>query len=331
VTTLVVKHERWPATLRSIGSVAAVRGVVVSADLPGVVLSISFDSGRAVREGEVLLRLDARQEEAQLKAAMAQLELTRMNLTRMSGLLGKGVAAKAEHDRAAAEEKQAEAHVGEIRATIARKTVKAPFSGVLGIRQVNTGQYLNAGDPIVPLQALDPVHVNFSVPQQELAPLRPGASVSITGEGIAGERIGKITAIDSLLDETTRNVRVQASLRNTDRELRPGMFVSAEIQTGEGQDVVALPASAILHAPYGDSVFIVENKKGEDGKAYRAVRQQFVKVGAGRGDQVAVLSGIDTGAEVVTSGVFKLREGAAVHVDNSIQPSNEPKPRLEDN
>ena len=331
VTTLVVKQEQWPATLRAIGTVAAVQGVVVSADLPGLVDDIAFDSGKTVRQGDVLLRLDTRQEQAQLAAAEAQLGLARMNLERMSGLLGKGVTSKAEYDRAAAEQKQAEARVGEVRATIERKTIRAPFAGVLGIRQVNAGQYLNPGDPIVPLQSLDPVHVNFSVPQQELGPLRAGAEVKVSAEDVPGDLVGKITAIDSVVDEGTRNIRVQASLANPQRTLRPGMFVTTEIHMGEGHAVVTVPASAVLNAPYGDSVFVVEDIKGPTGATYRGARQQFVKVGPGRGDQVALVSGVDAGAEIVTSGVFKLRNGAAVHVDNAVQPGNDPAPKPQDN
>ena len=332
VTTLVVKQEEWPATLRAIGSVAAVQGVVVSADLPGLVDRIEFDSGRAVEKGQVLLHLDTRQEQAQLTAALAQLELTRVNLERMNGLLGRGVTSKAEQDRAAAEHKQAEARVGEMKATIERKTIRAPFTGVLGIRQVNAGQYLNPGDPIVPLQSLDPLYVNFSVPQQDLGPLAAGATVKVTAEGLAGEFLGKVSAVDSVIDESTRNARVQATLANPGRKLRPGMFVSTEIGTGGGRSMVTVPATAILAAPYGDSVFVVEDMKSPDGKAtYKGARQQFVKVGPARGDQVALLSGVEPGAELVTSGVFKLRTGAAVHVDNSTPPSNDPAPKPEDN
>jgi membrane fusion protein (multidrug efflux system) len=331
VTTLVAKQEQWPSTLRSIGTVAAVRGVVVSADLPGAVDEIAFESGRMVKEGEVLIRLDTRQEQAQLTAAQAQLRLARLNLERMTGLLGRGVTSKAEHDRAAAEQEQAEAHVGEVQATIARKTIRAPFAGVLGIRQVNRGQYLNPGDPIVPLQQLDPVHVNFAVPQQDLDPVRDGVPVRITAEGLEGERAGKVTALDSVVDTSTRNVNVQATLANPDHKLRPGMFVNAEVRLGEGQNLITVPASAVLNAPYGDSVFVVEDMKSPAGAAYRGARQQFVKVGPGRGDQVAVLSGVNPGAEIVTSGVFKLRNGAAVHVDNAVQPHNDPAPKPEDN
>jgi len=245
VTTVTAKKETWPNTLHAVGSANAVNGVVVSADLPGIVDSISFDSGRAVKEGDVLVQLDVRQEKAQLAAAEAQLELARASLTRMEGLLAKGVVAKAENDRASAEFKQAEARAGEIRATIARKTVRAPFSGVLGIRQVNVGQYLEAGKPIVPLQVLDPIHIDFSVPQQEVAPVRVGAEVQVRAEGLAQPVVAKVTAIDSVVDASTRNVKVQATAANPGARLRPGMYVTADVSLGSSQPIVALPASAI--------------------------------------------------------------------------------------
>jgi membrane fusion protein, multidrug efflux system len=331
VTTVVAKQETWSSTLHAIGTANAVQGVVVSADLPGIVERISFESGKKVRAGEVLLQLDARQEEAQLAAAQAQLELTKLNLDRMAGLLGRGVTSKAEHDRAAAEHKTAEARVGEIRATIARKTVRAPFTGVLGIRQVNLGQYLEGGKPIVPLQALDPIHVDFSVPQQDAAPMRAGTEILVTAEGLPSPVKGRITAIDSVVDPATRNVKVQARVANPEGLVRPGMYVTVDVSVGEGRSVVALPATSILNAPYGDSVFIVEDIAGPNGQKYRGARQQFVKVGAGRGDQVAVLDGVAGGAEVVTSGVFKLRNGVAVHVNNDVVPGNNPAPKPEDN
>jgi membrane fusion protein (multidrug efflux system) len=331
VTTIVAKREQWPATLGAIGTVEAVRGVTVSADLPGVVESITFDSGRAVREGEVLVRLDTRQEKAQLAAAEAQRELARVNLERVQGLVGQGIVAQAELDRTSAEHKQAEARAGEIRATIDRKTIRAPFSGVLGIRQANLGQYLNAGDPIVPLQALDPVYVDFSVPQQQVGSMKMGGEVGITAEGLGGAvGTARIVAIDSVVDEAPRNVRVRASLANPERRLRPGMFVQAQVHVGQTAAVVALPVSAISYAPYGDSVYVVSQLKGQNGSSYRGVQQQFVKLGAARGDQVAVVSGLDPGVEVVTSGAFKLRNGAAVQVNNDVLPSNEAAPRLED-
>jgi membrane fusion protein, multidrug efflux system len=334
VTTVVARQERWPSTLSAIGSVAAVQGVTVSADLPGVVDRIDFESGRTVRAGRVLVRLDTKQEQAQLAAAEAARNLARLSLERMSGLREKGITSQAEYDSALAEHDQAVARAGEIRATIARKTIRAPFTGILGIRQVNLGQYLNGGDPIVPLQSLDPIYVNFAVPQQDVPELKIGNELRVSLEGQtgakAGEFTGRITAVDSIVNEATRNVQVQATLANPEAKLRPGMFVQTQALVGASKPVVSIPASAISYAPYGDSVFIVENLKGPSGKTYRGVRQQFVKLGGGRGDQIAVVSGVKPGEEVVTSGVFKLRNGAAVVVNNKVQPGNNPAPSPED-
>lgn len=329
VTTVVAEQERWPATLAAIGTVAAVQGVTVSADLPGIVERIAFESGSTVDRGEVLIKLDTSQEAAQLKAAEAQLELARLQLERMRGLRAKGVTSQSEFDAAEAAFTQADARVGEIRATIARKTVRAPFAGILGIRQVNLGQYLNPGDPVVPLQSLDPIYVDFAVPQQQVAGLRSGTEVIVSAEGAEAETVGQVTAVDSVVDPATRNVQVQATFDNRDGSLRPGMFVQTRVVLGEGSPVIALPASAVSYAPYGDSVFIVEPIEGPNGQSYPGVRQQFVKLGASRGDQIAVLSGVAAGEEVVTSGVFKLRNGAAVLVNNEIQPGNDPAPRPE--
>jgi membrane fusion protein (multidrug efflux system) len=329
VTTSVAKQQEWPSTVSAIGTVTAVQGVTVSADLPGIVERIDFESGKWVRKGDVLVKLDTSQEEAQLRAADSQRDLAGLNLKRMEGLKESGVIPQADYDRAAAELTQGEARVGEIRATIARKTIRAPFSGILGIRQVNLGQYLSGGDPIVPLQSLQPVYVNFAVPQQQVGRLKPGAAVNLTAEG--GIRAtGKITAMDSVIDEATRNIQVQATFANPDNRLRPGMFVETQVLLGASNAVITLPASAISYAPYGDSVYIVEPMKGPDGKPYQGVRQQFVKLGGSRGDQVAVVSGIKTGEQVVTSGVFKLRNGAAVQVNNAIRPADSPAPRPAD-
>jgi membrane fusion protein (multidrug efflux system) len=331
VTTIVTRQERWPSTLSAIGTTAPVHGVTVSADLPGVVEAISFDSGRAVQAGDVLVRLDTRQEQAQLAAAEAQRDLARLNLDRARGLREEGIISQADYDRATSEHDQAQARVGEIRATIARKTIRAPFAGILGIRQVNLGQYLTGGAAIVPLQSLDPIYVNFSVPQQEVGQLRAGVEVRVSAEGIARPFEGRITAVDSIVDEATRNVQAQATLPNREGQLRPGMFVQAEVLVGTSSAVIALPTSAIAYAPYGDSVFVVGDVKGPKGETYRGVRQQFVKVGGERGDQVAVVSGLQAGEEVVTSGVFKLRNGAAVHINNDVRPANNPAPKPEDN
>jgi len=331
VTTIVAARETWPVTIAAIGTVGAVQGVTVSADLPGVVDRIAFESGRTVQAGDILVQLDTRQEQAQLAAAEAQLELTRLNYGRMKGLVEQDAVSRAEFDSAAAGDKQAEARVREIRATIARKTIRAPFTGVLGIRQANLGQYLNAGDAIVPLQSLNPIYVNFGVPQQQASAARRGSVVRITaGEAAGREFTGRVSAVNSVVDETTRNVQVQATLENPGGTLRPGMFVQAQLSQGAAETVVALPASAINYAPYGDSVFVVADLKDPNGRTYRGVRQQVVKLGAGRGDQIAVLSGINPGEEIVTSGVFKLRNGVPVQVNNKVQPANDPAPKPED-
>lgn len=332
VTTIAARQEEWPASLAAIGTVAPVEGVTVAADLPGIVERIDFESGRTVRAGDLLVKLDTRQEQAQLTAAEAQRGLAKLNLDRARGLHDEGIISQAEFDRVAAEQEQALARVGEIQATISRKTIRAPFAGALGIRQVNLGQYVTGGDPIVPLQSLSPIYVNFSVPQQELSQLRPGREVRVALEGSTGAPLsGRITAVEAVVDEATRNVQVQATLDNRDGRLRPGMFVQAHVVLGASTAVVSLPASAVSYAPYGDSVFVVEQLKGPKGETYRGVRQQIVKLGTARGDQVAVLSGIKAGDEVVTSGAFKLRNGAAVHVNNDVRPGNDPAPRPENN
>jgi membrane fusion protein, multidrug efflux system len=330
VTTVVAQQDTWPSAMTAIGTVTPVQGVTVSADLPGIVEKIGFASGGSVRAGQMLVKLDTSQEEAQLAAALAQRDLAKLNLKRMEGLRDSGVIPQADYDRAVAQATQDEARVGEIRATIERKTIRAPFSGVLGLRQVNLGQYLAPGAPVVSLQSLRPIYVNFDVPQRQAGQLRPGSSVDLTIEGQEGVQSGRITAVDSIVDPETRNVQIQATFDNADGRLRPGMFVETRIAMGAGTTVIALPASSISYAPYGDSVFIVEDVKGQDGKPYKGVRQQFVKLGGARGDQVAVVSGVKPGEEVVTSGVFKLRPGAAVSVNNSIQPANSPAPRPED-
>jgi len=331
VTTIVAQPAEWPAMLSAIGTVAPVQGVTVSADLPGIVERIAFESGRMIGQGDVLVQLDTRQEQAQLAAAEAQLQLARLNDERMSGLVKEDAVSRAEYDAAAAAHTQARARVGEIRATIERKTIRAPFAGVLGIRQVNLGQYLTGGDPVVPLQALNPIHVNFGVPQQNAAQMRPGRQVHITGDGAGGlELAGRVNAIDAVVDPATRNVQVQATLANPGGQLRPGMFVQVHVTLGAAQPVITLPASAISYAPYGDSVFVVADMKNPKGATYRGVRQQVVKLGGSRGDQVAVVSGIAPGDEVVTSGVFKLRNGVAIKVNNTVQPANSRAPKPED-
>ena len=331
VTTIVAHEEQWPVRLSAIGTVVATQGVTVAADLPGIVDRIDFESGKSVHQGDVLVELDTSQEKAQLTAAEAQRDLARVNFERLHGLAQDGVISQAEYDQAEAERRATEAKVQEIRATIARKTIRAPFSGTLGIRQVNLGQYLAAGSPVVPLQALQPIYVNFGIPQESARQAKVGRAVRITADDLPGVVLeGRVTAIDSVIDERTRNVQVQATLSNTNGKLHPGMFVKAELALGGAQSVLAVPASSISYAPYGDSVFVVTDMKDRNGHIYRGVRQQFVKLERMRGDQVGIVSGINRGDEVVTSGTFKLRNGAAVQVNNKVQPGNNPAPKPEE-
>ncbi len=331
VTTIVAKQESWPDALNAIGTITAVQGVTVSADLPGIVDRIEFESGGSVKEGDVLVRLDTRQEQAQLAAAEAASDLARVNFERLQGLANQSAISRVDYDRAAADQKQTEAKVAEIRAIIARKTICAPFSGILGIRLVNLGQYLSGGAPVVSLQKLDPIYAEFSLPQQYIGKARIGSRVRITPADRGGAKFsGQITAINSVVDESTRNIQIQATLANPQAKLRPGMFVETEVLLGTANRVIALPAPSINYAPYGDSVFIVTDIKSPEGETYRGVRQQFVKIGPSRGDLVAVLTGVKPGEEVVTSGVFKLRNSTAVLVNNKTQPSVNRSPKPED-
>ena len=331
VTTVVAQRVTWPSTLTVIGTAAAIQGVTVSADLPGTIDKIHFESGQWVHEGDILVELDTRQERAQLANLEAQRDLAKINYDRAQELVKSGVISRSDYDNATAQQKATEAQVGDIKAAIARKTIHAPFSGVLGIRQVSLGQYLAAGQAIVSLQSLDPIYVNFGVPQQDTGKVAPGRVLRVSSDQLPGvEFSARIIALDSVINEQTRNIQVQAVLVNKGNKLRPGMFVQVELPLGQPREVVPLPASAINYAPYGDSVYIVTDMKDQKGNAYRGVRQQVVKVEGSRGDQVAVISGVNPGDEVVSSGVFKLRNGAPVLVNNTVKPANSPSPKPED-
>ena len=329
VTTVVARRATWPSNLGVIGTAQAIQGVTVSADLPGVVSKINFESGTPVHAGDILVELDTREERAQLAATESDRDLAKINYAREQQLVNEGVVPRSEFDNADAQQKSTEAKVGEMKATIERKTIRAPFSGVLGIRQINLGQYLAAGQAIVPLQSINPIYVNFGVPQQASPQIKVGRTLHVTSDDLPGaDFAGRVTALDSVVNEATRNIQVQATLANPQGKLRPGMFVQVQVGIGISREIIAVPASAINYAPYGDSVFVVTDEK--DAKGNRKVRQQVVKVEGSQGDQVAVISGLNPGEEIVTSGVFKLRNGAAVQVNNKVQPSNNPKPKPED-
>lgn len=330
VTTVIVKPEKWPSTFNVIGTMAAVQGVTVSADLPGTVDKIHFESGQWVKQGDILVELDTRQEKAQLANMEAARDLAHINFGRMEQLVKQGVFAKSDYDTAISSQKVSDAQVAEIKATIDRKTIRAPFAGVLGIRQVNLGQYLSAGSAIVALQSLDPIYVNFGIPQQDAGQIKVGSTIRITSDDIKKTYNGKVTAFDSVVNESTRNVQVQATLSNPGGKLHGGMFVQVDISTGADRQVMSIPATAINYAPYGDSVYVIGDLKDPKGNTYRGVKQQFVKIAGSRGDQVAIISGLNAGDEVVSSGVFKLRNGAPVVVNNKVQPTNNPAPKPED-
>ncbi len=331
VTTVVAQKETWPSTLSVIGTAAAIQGVTVSADLPGTIDRIHFESGQWVKEGEILVELDTRQEKAQLASLEAQRDLAGINYGRAQELVKAGVISRSEYDNATAQQKATEAQVGDIRAAIARKTIHAPFSGVLGIRQVSLGQYLAAGQAIVSLQSLNPIYVNFGVPQQDTPKVVPGHVLRVTNSDLPGMGFsGRITALDSVISEQTRNIQVQSVVANKENKLRPGMFVQVELPLGQPRQVMPVPASAINYAPYGDSVYVITDMKDPKGKTYRGVRQQVVKIEGSRGDQVAIISGLNPGDEIVSSGVFRLRNGAAVIVNNSVKPSNSATPNPEE-
>jgi membrane fusion protein, multidrug efflux system len=318
VTAAAVKADSWETSLVSVGTLNAVQGVTVAAELAGKVVDIAFEAGTTVNKGDVLLRQDTSSEEAQLPGAVAQVNLAKTNLERMNELFSKQLISQADRDNAVAGAEQAQSQADTIRATISKKTIRAPFSGQLGIRQVNLGQMLREGDPIVTLQSLDPIYVDFSFPQQQLPFVRPGLTVKVTTDALPGEmRQGRITAINPLVDADTRQIKVEATIVNRGDKLRPGMFAYVSVGLPEQQKVLTIPATAVLYAPYGDSVFIIEDAPDKKGKV---LRQQFVRLGVKRGDFVAVTSGIKEGETVVSTGVFKLRNGQSVVIDNTLAP-----------
>jgi membrane fusion protein (multidrug efflux system) len=327
VTSAPVQGTEWVATRSAIGSLVAARGVTLAAEVPGLVREIAFDSGAAVREGAVLVRLDTSAERAQLEAAEADAALAQVNLDRARSLRQAESNAPADLDAAEARAKQAAAAVANLRAIIAKKTIRAPFAGRMSIRQVEIGQVLSAGTPIATLQSVTPIHADFWLPQQALADLQPGQAVALRTDTFPDASWkGAITAINPGVDEATRNVKVRATFQNADGRLRAGMFANVEVLSSEKRPVVLIPVTSVLFAPYGDTVFLLEKKKDEAGKDQLTVKQQFVRLGERRGDFVAVTSGVEPGQQVVSSGAFKLRNGMAVAVNNALAPKAQLEP-----
>jgi len=330
VTSFAVQSGDWERSLHAIGSVDAVQGVTVTAELSGKVKTIAFVSGSRVAAGDLLLQQDAAVEQAQLRSAQADAELAQVDFERATALIVDQAISRAEHDNARARLTAAQAQVDNFQALIARKTIRAPFAGRLGIRQVDLGQVINDGQPIVTLQALDNVFVNFALPQQDLSFLQPGLAVRVTTDALPGLTLtGSITVTDPEVDLTTRNIRVQARLENPGEKLRAGMFVNVQVVLPETAAVLTIPTTAVLYAPYSDSVFVIEEQPAEKDKpAGQIVKQKFVTLGEKRGDFVVVTSGLTAGETVVSTGVFKLRNGQGVVVDNKLAPefNLNPKP-----
>jgi membrane fusion protein (multidrug efflux system) len=332
VSTALVKREHWQQSLTSVGSLSAVQGVTVAAELDGKIVELDFEAGSEVKSGDILLRQDTSVEEAQLRAAESGVDLARINLQRTRELFSKATVSQSQLDTDAAAEKQAIAAADNIRATIAKKTIKAPFSGRLGIRLVNLGQSLKAGDQIVSLQALNPIFVDFYLPQQDLAQVTTGLVVRIKSDAFPKEAIeGKVTAINPDVDTSTRNVRVQATLENSGGRLHPGMYVDVSVELPVVDDVLTIPATSVLYAPFGDTVYVVDEKVNADtGEKQLIVRQQIVRLGLRQGDFVAVGSGLKEGDTIVTSGVFRLRPGGEVSVNNPLAPDAKLAPKPSD-
>lgn len=331
VNAATVREEQWQPQVASVGTVTAMQGTVIRTEAEGVVREISFEPGSAVQAGDVLVQLDADVEQAQLRVAEAAAELARSSLKRAEGLIDKKSISQADFDEAAISLKQANAQVDNLQAVIAKKTVRAPFAGRLGIRQISVGQFLGKGTPVVSLQSLDPIYVDFSVPQQRLGDLAEGLQVNVTSDAYPGEPFeGEITAINPDIDIATRNVRVQATMSNPDGRLRPGMYVEIALMLDRFERVLVIPATAVLHAPYGDSLFVIQEGEaaGADGGTPLVVQQKFVRLGARRGDFVVVTEGLAAGEQIVSTGAFKLRPGMSVVIDNSLAPEFQlaPKP-----
>jgi len=332
VTSAVVKEEDWAPVLSSVGSISAVQGAVVAAELGGVVAQVNFQNGGEAKKGEVLVKLDASSEEAQLRTTEADLELARANLQRTRDLAARKVVSKQELDAAQSAFGQKQGAVDNMRAFITKKELRAPFDGQLGIRQVNVGQSIDARQSIVALTALDPVYVDFAMPQQESAKISTGLEVRVRTDAAPGREFkGKLTAINSMVDTVTRNVTLQATLANPDHALKPGMFVKVEAVLPEKSKTLVIPGSAVSYAPYGDSVFVIEKKKDpKTGQESQTIRQQFVRVGEARGDFIAINKGLNAGETVVSTGVFKLRNGMPVTINNDLAPKPQLNPTPED-
>jgi membrane fusion protein, multidrug efflux system len=329
VSATKVEALEWQPQLSAVGTLSAVRGVDLSSEIAGLVRQVAFKSGQDVPAGQLLVQLNADADIAQLHALEAAAELSATVLARDQAQLAAQAISQAQVDGDVADLKSKRALVAQQAATVAKKSIRAPFAGKLGITTVNPGQYLNTGDKIVTLQTIDPIYIDFFLPQQQIASLSVGQVLSLSNDAYAGKTFpGKITAISPKIDPATRNVQVEATVANPKRQILPGMFANVRVDVGEKKRYLTLPQTAITYNPYGSTVFVLKagETKDEKGNVPLTAQQVFVTTGVTRGDQVAILSGLQAGQQVVTSGQLKLKNGTAVVVDNTVQPANSPNP-----
>jgi membrane fusion protein (multidrug efflux system) len=339
VASGVAQAESWEGTLSAVGTVAGVESVAVSNDAPGRVVRIHFESGAEVKKGQVLVELDTSVERAQLASAKSRRGLARTNAARSKALFQQSVVSQSQFDNDQAQLEMANTDYQAIQAQIDRKMVRAPFAGRLGIRAVNVGQYLNPGTTLTTLEAVGGVFVDFTLPQRMLALVKDGMPVRISATQDGKEPLaeGTVSAIDPAIDEVTRSIKLRASIANESAKLRPGMFVNVAVVLPRRDKVTIVPLTAVVHAPYGDSLFVIEDKKADapgmaqtpDGRPVKVARQQFVRLGEARGDFVVVREGIKPGEAVVSAGAFKLRNGSPIVIDNSVKPEPKLDPRPE--
>ena len=330
VSTMVVANSEWQPKLTSVGNVRAFRGVELSTELAGLVANVPIKSGQDVKEGELLIKLNDVSDVAQLNSLKALADLAKVINERDRQQLAIQAISKNVFDTSAADAKSKQAQVEQQTALVAKKNLKAPFSGRIGIVSINPGQYVNSGDKLLTLQTLDPIFVDFNLPQNNAEQIKVGQEVEVTTDAFKDASFtGKITAVSPKVDTNTRNIQVEAQLANPDKKILPGMFANVNIKIGDQVKLLTLPQTAVTYNPYGSTVFIAKSagKKDKQGKEILEAQQVFVTTGATRGDQVAILKGVEEGATVVTSGQLKLKNGTPLIINNKVQPANSPNPK----
>lgn len=324
VTTTEAVTTNWQPELKAVGNLRAVKGVTVSPEVAGRVTGIDFRSGEQVAEDDLLVTLNTDTEEAEVRRLQAEKDLAETQLRRQRELLRRDQTSQSAVDEATAQVQSLTAQIERERSLIAKKRIRAPFAGMIGIRRVDLGEYVSSGASLVTLQALQPLYVDFNLPQQQLDQVREGLTVHLRVDTYSDHRFtGEISAIDPEVAQETRNFAVRATVPNAEERLRPGMFADVAVQLPQREEVVTLPQTAVVSNPYGDSIFVVQDSEGEGPPT---VAKRFVRTGARRGDQVAITEGVEPGQTVVTSGQLKLQDGAAIRVNNEVTPDNDPSP-----